>query len=263
MAKARSLENPNRYNSTVVQSLLELAKLDTVPHDFIDKAVQLAIFLNENDRQLVKTIDGIVKKKEYNNDNITWYRHYFSEIPRLLSANANIILTLMCNVMAQGNLVQLSWQNIIDGTSIKSKKSIQTAIKELLNNGCIAIKFQGDKRNATVYMVNPDIAIVGKTANLHNQFWELINQDEFNKWYSIKHDITYSREIVKRTDTDKGNNHKCTFGKMGPPPEEIEESAKPTHFKNDKDKNTSGATTTPDANKTGNVSNDEELPFAN
>lgn len=260
MAKVRSLENPNRYNSTIVQGLLELAKLDTlVPHDFIDKAVQIAIFLNENDRQLVKTIDGIVKKKEYNNDNITWYRHYFSEIPRSLSANANIILTLMCNVMAQGNLVQLSWQDIIDGTGIRNKKSIQTAIKDLLDNGCIAIKCNGDKRNATIYMVNPDIAIIGKPTNLHNQFWELITHEEFNKWLSIKHDITYSREIVKRTD--KGNKHKCTFGKMGPPPEEIEESAEPTHFKDDK--NTSGATTTPDANKTGNVSNDEELPFAN
>lgn len=262
MARIRSIENPNRYNSTVVQGLLEFAKLDTdVPQDFIDKAVQLAIFLNENDRQLVKTIDGIVKKKEYNNDNITWYRYYFSEIPRLLSANANVILTLMCNVMAQGNLVQLSWQNIIDGTSIKSKKSIQTAIKELRDNACIAIKFQGDKRNATVYMVNPDIAIIGKTTNLHHQFWELTTHKEFHKWLSIKRNITYSRDIVKRTD--EGNKHKCTFGKMGPPPppEETEET-KPTHVRRN-NKNAPDATTTPDANKTSNVSNDEELPFAN
>lgn len=258
---AKSLENPNRHNSTIVQGLLELSKLDNkLSHDLITKATQLADFLNQNDKQLVNTIDGIVKKKEYNNDNIKWYRHYFSELSRVLSANANVILTLMCNVMAQGNLVQLSWQNIIDGTGIKNKKSIQTAIKDLQDNGCIAIKCNGDKRNATIYMVNPDIAIIGKPTNLHNQFWELITCEEFNKWSSIKHDITYSREIVKRTD--KGNKHKCTFGKMGPPPEKIEESAEPTKFRN---KNTSGATTTPDVKNTGNVSNenDEELPFAN
>lgn len=257
MSKVRSLENSNRHNSTIVQGLLELSKLDNkLPHDLITKAVQLADFLNENDKQLVNTIDGIVKKKEYNNDNITWYRHYFSEISRILSTNANIVLALMCNVMAQGNLVQLSWQNIIDGTGIRNKKSIQTAIKDLQDNGCIAIKFKGDKRNATVYMINPEIAIVGKNTSLHNKFWELITHDEFNKWSAIKHDITYSREIVKRTD--KGNKYKCTFGKMGPPPEEVEESAEPTNFK---DKNTSGVVaTTPDVN-TDNIPDDEELPF--
>ena len=261
-----NLDNPNRHNSTIVQGLRELAKLDSeLPNDLIAKAVQLANFLNENNKQLVNTVDGIVKKKEYKDSNITWYKKHFLELSRLLSSSANLILDLMCNLMAQGNLVQLSWQNIIDGTGIKNKKSIKNAIEELLDNGCIAIKFPSDKRNATIYMVNPEIATVGK--NLHTQYWELVSHDKFKKWCTIKNDITYTRDIVKRTD--KGNKHKFTFGRMGPPSEETRESAKLKSINsNDAPDFTSAATTTPDTvtsdapTQAESTNKDyEELPF--
>lgn len=165
-------KNPNNpTNSPVVQALLD-AKDNGFPANLVDSLLDFA----DKNKNTLKSADDVFKKRNYPKSSITWSRIYNNiEIEKILTTNEFILLVFLIKNMWTNNLVQVSQADIIHYTSITSKGIANTAIHSLINKGCITIKFEGNNRQKTVYMINPLLGTVGveHKNTLTKAYWEL------------------------------------------------------------------------------------------
>lgn len=150
----RNPKNPD--SSTVLQALQILAQLD---NSFIEPAQWLA-----QNGELYKQADEILKGKVYNDTHVTWYKQFkvVENGIHTLSPEAIKLLMILSSIMSQGtNLVKASKQDLRYLSEL-SEHEYRNAIKELKENGCIAIFRKSKRHEPPVYMVNPDIAVCGK-----------------------------------------------------------------------------------------------------
>ena len=137
--------------------------------------------------------------------------------------------------MQTDNLLQVSRRDLIDITHLTSLKAVQPALKELVQNGCITEVIEASGRRSAVYMINPEIATVGKKKpHLTYIFWKKVknsllqhedadDEDEKNidwndypkspirdRWVSLTKDRTYS----KGTESWKEGAHSIRYNKI-------------------------------------------------
>lgn len=162
---------PNDENSSVKQALLDLKSSggDANAIDILLKGI-------EQNEALRREADKLFQSHQYPEHSLNWCRLQGNvEFTRFLSPNAVVILITMCQNMHTNNLIQVSCRDLIEITHISSSKAILAAIMELLQNGCITEMIEASGRRPAIYMVNPDIATVGKKIpSLKSLFWNKV-----------------------------------------------------------------------------------------
>lgn len=162
---------PNKENSSVKQALLDLKSSG-------GDANAIDILLDEIERNetLREEADKLFQSHQYPEHSLNWCKLQGDvEFTRFLSPNAVVILITMCQNMHTNNLIQISCRNLLEITHISSPKAIQSAIMELLRKGCITEMVESSGRRPAIYMVNPDIATVGKKKPfLKSLFWDKV-----------------------------------------------------------------------------------------
>lgn len=224
-------DKPNNENSTVKQVLLDLKASGGDA-----EAIDLLISQIEQDHTLRENADKLFQSHQYPEHSLNWFKLQGDiEFPRFLSPNAMTILIAMCQNMQTDNLLQVSRRDLIDITHLTSLKAVQPALKELVQNGCITEVIEASGRRSAVYMVNPEIATVGKKKpHLTYLFWKKVrnsllqyeapdDEDEKNidwndypkspirnRWVSLTKDKTYS----KGTESWKEGAHGIRYNKI-------------------------------------------------
>lgn len=214
------MAKPNKDNSSIRQALLDLKSAG-------GDADAIAILINQidNNKQLLEDAEALFNSHQHPEHSLKWCKLQGDiEFSRFLSANAIIILVAMCQNMNHWNLIQISQRTIMEITALKSLKSVGPALQELIDTGCITIQIDGTTRRATVYMVNPEIAVVGsKIPNFKDTFWRVadnrpVPDDEdyvtpHSRWNSLTAERTYS----KGRDFLEVGSKKFSFSKIGEP----------------------------------------------
>ena len=183
--KKKKPQNPNNpNNSSVFQAILDLESAG-VPNNILSS---LKEYLIEYPYTL-KEADTLFHKHQYPQNSICWSRLYNDiAFEHFLSEREYMILSFLAKGMWTNNLLQTSQNDILEYTSISSKGNVNKAIHGLLEKGCIAIKFPGNNREKTVYMVNPEFATVGTEhkKSLTKTFWDLVDNDKIEEeWHSL------------------------------------------------------------------------------
>lgn len=127
--------------------------------------------------------------------------------------------------MNTGNLIQITQDELMEITNVGNKKTVREALKELQEQGFIAVKLKGNTRRGTIFMVNPQVAQCGaERPGMERNFWMLTgtvyDSGRISK-YSKPHD-TWNKKTKKRNysigygkqDTTKGE---IRFAKINEP----------------------------------------------
>ena len=198
------MSDKNKNNLSVIQIALD-AKACGAPKEIVDQWLD---FFSKN-YTIAQETEKLFKHHQYPEHSLDWIKQAKNvETSRFLSSNAKCVLEVMAENMSQGNLFQASQNEILKVTSLGNKRYITKAIKELLEKGCIAVKIEGTRRRAAVYMINPSFATVGQRSP-HNEedFWALtgskyeyfpeVGQEYFKsepqkRWEELTEERTYS-----------------------------------------------------------------------
>lgn len=222
--------NPNNRDcSSCRQALLDL-KTAGFPNDLID---QLIDFANIN-QEALENADKAFQEHQYPQHSIKFVKmSNETEFCKYIGAPATAILTAMCQNMRVGNKIQLSQADLINITGIGNKKTVSKALGELMEKGYIVLVIDGSTRRSPIYMVNPQIATVGRgDGHLQQQFWKLsgtefsldkkpVKSMPHQRWEINTSKRTYSLGY-DRQDTDDGY---ILFNKINPPEIETTPSA--------------------------------------
>ena len=185
----------------------------------------------QNDAKKLDEVEKLFKSHQYPNKSITWIRRFIEiDYQGELSEYGIKVFDFMQVHMRNGtNLLQISLNDLLLVLNSKSKHTIQNAINELIEKGFIAIKIKGKGRIASVYMINPQIAIKGNcnVDYLNREFWELTqstyndynnNIDELSTPHSKFFEFKRKRKPYSmgydKQETSKGTLY---FNKINPP----------------------------------------------
>lgn len=171
MKKKRS--NPNNpQNSSMVQHVLEYKELGGSMNISLSDFLKLAQE-DSSMQKLVKEADKAVDRKGYPDSSLTFHKTERGvEVGRFLSMRDLKILRAFEVSVDQANLVQASTRDIERAAGV-DLATARAGINSLLEKGCIAIKQRGRGTRASIYMLNPEIATVGKTKTYPKLFWQL------------------------------------------------------------------------------------------
>lgn len=175
------------------------------------EAVNILIQQLKEDGELEKIVEKRFRERLYPDKSLTWSKLQCDiEFTRFLSPNAVTILTMMCQNMRHGNLLQISQRKISEITSVTSPKAVVKALNELIACGCIAVRIEGNTRRAPVYMVNPEIATIGtENKKLGFVFWHFADKSETegegyrnpkDEWKKLTAARTYSQGNDKQEE---------------------------------------------------------------
>lgn len=146
---------------------------------------------------------------KYPEDRLTWVKYYNYENSKAVTelnsitggTLAQALLGLIIQNINQENLVQISLR--ICGYLLHvSKPTVTKSIKILIDHGYIAaVKTDGINTDGTIYMLNPDIAIVGSANQkvLQSKWLSIFeasqNFDPVNQYSRLSH----SKEVIRTT----------------------------------------------------------------
>lgn len=179
-------QNPNNpTNSSVFQAVLDLENAGVPTHILIPLKEYLKTY-----SATLRKADSLFRKHQYPQHTICWSRLYNDiGFEAFLTEKEYVILSFLAKGMWTNNLLQTSQNDILEYTCLSSKGNVNTAIHGLLEKGCIAIKFPGNNREKTVYMVNPEFATVGieHKESLIKTFWDLVDDEKIEKeWHALR-----------------------------------------------------------------------------
>lgn len=168
-------KHPNPDFSAALQHLLDMKALGE-GESTVDKLIEKM----RNDAVLRTKADKMWANHQYPNKAMKYVKssnYNYCRARYEISVNANMILTLFEHVMHQSGLCQISVGNIGECAFVAKvdKRTVQRAIKELQDNGFIAIHTPAIGRQAPIYMINPYVAKAGKP----------ISQDDINEFTSL------------------------------------------------------------------------------
>ena len=228
--------NPNPDNSSIMQVLLDI-KAAGGPSRLVDEIIDIiTVIPDTNKPSILQEAEEIYYRHQYPQRAIKFTKLSIRiEFARFLSHNALTILTAMYQNMWHRNMIQLTQRDIIKITSITSSRPIKDALKELIDKGCIAVVVKGTTRQPAIYMVNPEIATVGRDeSNLRYTFWGYTGtdytdfkhpkySDPHKEWKRLTANRTYSISNASMVTDEKT----ITYNRIGEPKVKTEKK-KPT-----------------------------------
>ncbi len=158
-----SKQNPN--SSTFVQVLLD-AKVVAEEENLSVLAsliTQILAFI-QGKNSLISKVDTLFKRHNYPTNHIVFAKVKnikSNEIIRYLSPTACKILLIAISGMCEFNNVELKKDTICDMFNVP-RRTFSDAIKELEEYGCITCILRRNKEHGNIYMVNSEIAEIGK-----------------------------------------------------------------------------------------------------
>lgn len=200
--------NRNEQNSSTKQALLDMEKVATVsPDDGADKflkAVKSLLKLADKQPKLLREADKIFNQHRYNERNLhfTKIQNYKKQqIIFNLTAKECQLLLYMLTFMSQANTISIKQGELAKDLK-SSKRDVGSTLKSLEQRGCIT-KLQQSKEFGTIYMVNPEIASVGKHDN-HGLFQKITPPEQLNEFLTETNNLTADvmHFDISYTDTD-------------------------------------------------------------
>lgn len=197
--------NQNEQNSSIKQALLDLEKVSAVSPDDeatkVLKAVKTLLKAVEKQPKLLREADTIFKQHSYNEKNLHFAKfrnHKKQQIIFNLTDKESKVLLYMLSFMSQANAISIKQSELAKDLK-SSKRDVGSALKSLEKKGCIT-KIQQSRDFGTIYMVNPEIAAVGKH-DLHGLYQKITPTEQLNEFLTktnsltadvIHFDITYN-----------------------------------------------------------------------
>lgn len=195
----------NEHNSSVLQALLDLEKVLTVSPDAeatkVLKPLKTVIKHLQTKQKFLTEADKIFNQHRYNDKKV-----HFTKMQNFKKCQVVVNLTereckvllYMIGVMSQQNMVGVKQTELVK--ELKSgKREIINALKGLEKKGVITKVFTDKKRGiGTVYMVNPEVASVGKQEN-HGLFQKVTPSEQLNEFLTKTNNCTYG---VTHSETD-------------------------------------------------------------
>lgn len=189
--------NQNEQNSSIKQALLDLKRVayespdDGAPK--VTKAVNALLKVLEQNPKLLREADKVFNQRRYNEKklNFTKVKNFKkSQIVFALTDRECRILLYMFGFMSQQNMVAIKQTEVAKELKT-AKRDVNTALKELERKGCITKLFTDRKGGlGTIYMVNPEIASVGKHENNH-LFQKITPSEQLNEFLTKTNNCTY------------------------------------------------------------------------
>lgn len=174
------MRNPkNPHNSTIVQGLQELSKLE-IDNTMRTQIQDIIQYLSKHP-SMAKDVDTTVRYKQYPDKQITFNKsptyNSIGKLHQLLDNGSYNLLSYLCDYMSVDNCVYINILSISTDLHI-SDKSVRRHVTVLINNHCIVKVKDAIKRTATpaIYMINPDIRTKGKVSpDLIDIFYKYAN----------------------------------------------------------------------------------------
>ena len=174
------MRNPkNPHNSTIVQGLQELSKLE-IDNTMRTQIQDIIQYLSKHP-SMAKDVDTTVRYKQYPDKQITFNKsptyNSIGKLHQLLDNASYNLLSYLCDYMSVDNCVYINILSISTDLHI-SDKSVRRHVTVLINNHCIVKVKDAIKRTATpaIYMINPDIRTKGKVSpDLIDIFYKYAN----------------------------------------------------------------------------------------
>lgn len=174
------MRNPkNPHNSTIVQGLQELSKLE-IDNTMRTQIQDIIQYLSKHP-SMAKDVDTTVRYKQYPDKQITFNKsptyNNIGKLHQLLDNGSYNLLSYLCDYMSVDNCVYINILSISTDLHI-SDKSVRRHVTVLSNNHCIVKVKDAIKRTATpaIYMINPDIRTKGKVSpDLIDIFYKYAN----------------------------------------------------------------------------------------
>lgn len=165
----------------------------------------------------------------YPEDKLTYHKAEHNILLPRMSSTAREVLDLLVNVMTESNRVKVSSRDIARILNIRPN-TVNKAINELIEQGCLAVEVKASGRKAPVYMINPRIASIGRTmtSNGIDAFNKIaqhpfncvktVNHTERKNIYDKKLNISYvelkpkeKTDAVEATPAKENNSKKQSF----------------------------------------------------
>jgi hypothetical protein len=201
--------NPNPGKSTLLEYLLVLSRTDK-------KYLPIAEEIQKNPR-LQKQIDDQVKGKLYADKSVNWLKlsNYIAEpATYCLSGSATQVLMLLAGLMSQGNnLIQASNMAICQQLHI-AKNTCNSALKELITQGYIAIYQPAKSHQAAIYMINPRVATCGKTSITLQQEYDDIADPQALIAFQKKHNNDGQLQVAHKWTEEQGHDNKQRYNSL-------------------------------------------------
>lgn len=176
----------NELNSSIKQALLDLEKVATVDANpeatKVLKAVKTLLKLLDRYGSVINEADKIFNQHRYNDKKLHFAKvknYKKQQIIFNLTARESQILFYMITFMSQANSIMIRQTELARDLK-SSKRDIVTALKGLEEKCCI-VKVKQEKNMGTIYMVNPDIATVGKH-ECYSTYQEITSDEQLNKF---------------------------------------------------------------------------------
>lgn len=155
----------------------------TTTEQFIDDLISSGVPLGnelkkyfKKNKNKLKEVDERFYRHIYPQKNLKWTKNYINlEIYKIINSNSFLIFSAISSLINKNNLIQISQKEIIELTECKNKRTISKCLKELIEKGFIVIKLKGNTKRNNIYMINPELTIIG-TGNqekLKKEFWKL------------------------------------------------------------------------------------------
>lgn len=180
--------NQNEQNSSIKQALLDLEKVSAVSPDAeatkVLKAVKTLLRAIDKQPKLLREADKIFNQHRYNDKKVHFTKMQNfkkNQIIFSLTDRECKILLYMLGFMSQQNMVAIKQAELAKELRT-AKRDINVSLKELEKKGCITKVFTDKKSGVgTIYMVNPEIASVGKHDN-HGLFQKITPPEQLNEF---------------------------------------------------------------------------------
>lgn len=196
----------NPASSATMQMLIDFEKADSLS---IEGREALKILQKET--QAIKETDEIFSHHQYPSHSITFGQLTSStDFPILAISDYNsdavhVFIALCNNCRNKDGCVQVKLDIIKEATGI-SKPSVRKALATLVSYGYIAIHSHATPKQSAIYMINPEIYLIGKQRTSY-YFWELAG-DEAKKNYeemlACYETYGYVLEDIKKSDQEYG-----------------------------------------------------------
>lgn len=181
-------DKPNEINSAFKQMLLDADKFfsSTPDTDVTALHKQVKSLLKNLKVKHYKEIDKIFDRHQYNDNSLIYCKkknYKKQQLLLCLSQKEVLILNYFESFMSQANALTIGQGELAKELKC-SKRDIGKALKFLEENGCIT-KINYDRRYGTTYMLNPDIACVGRKTDHYGLFQKITPTEQLNKFLEL------------------------------------------------------------------------------
>lgn len=205
--------NPkNPDNNSIIQALQ-----DVMDYGFGELTIRHLLDKLSNDRKLRNAMQDKWNSHAYPERSLTFSKLAIEPRLNMVSDSALRILITLGSLAAKSGLVRIRKQDLATITRIASKTTMQTALRELVECGMIAIKVPAAGHKPPIYEINP--AIMSKRMRLPGDESDFVESLTMCKRYYRDEPLNYviQQDTIRAELMENGDTLYYTYIHLVPP----------------------------------------------